>query len=204
MLTSRPPPELVELYLRARPPPGSCSRGRRVLTRRDRQGPAMGTRPRRHACRGACRTRGRARRQLRGIAPGPCTSKRQTFFETARTHLAYGSHLRRARQRIQAREQTAGRHRPSSTNLGAEPWSENGTQAKLAATGETARPGETRRPSTSSPLRNCRSRSGLPRAGPPGKPPRRYSSARKTIEHHLHNIYRKLAISSRRELNRGK
>ena len=39
--------------------------------------------------------------------------------------------------------------------------------------------GETRRPSTSSPLRNCRSRSGLPRAGPPGKPPRRYSSARK-------------------------
>ena len=58
-------------------------------------------------------------------------------FETARTRLAYGSRLRRARQRVRAREQLRAAI-DVFDHLGADPWSEM-ARAELAATGETAR-----------------------------------------------------------------
>ena len=58
-------------------------------------------------------------------------------FETARTRLAYGSRLRRSRQRARSREQlrAAIQH---FDDLGAGSWSKM-ARAELAATGETAR-----------------------------------------------------------------
>ncbi len=58
-------------------------------------------------------------------------------FETGRTHLAYGSRLRRERQRVRAREQLRAAV-DVFDRLGADPWSEM-ARAELAATGETAR-----------------------------------------------------------------
>ena len=58
-------------------------------------------------------------------------------FETGRTHLAFGSRLRRERQRIRAREQLRAAV-DVFDRLGADPWSEM-ARAELAATGETAR-----------------------------------------------------------------
>jgi DNA-binding CsgD family transcriptional regulator len=118
-------------------------------------------------------------------------------FETARTHLAYGSHLRRARQRVQAREQLRAAI-DIFDNLSAEPWSET-ARSELAATGETAR---RRDPATVNELTPQELQIALRVAE--GRTTRETAAALflspKTIEHHLHNVYRKLAISSRREL----
>ena len=118
-------------------------------------------------------------------------------FETARTHLAYGSHLRRARQRIQAREQLRAAI-DIFAPLGAEPWSET-ARSELAATGETAR---RRDPATLNELTPQELQIALRVAE--GRTTRETAAALflspKTIEYHLHNIYRKLAIRSRREL----
>ena len=118
-------------------------------------------------------------------------------FETARTHLAYGSHLRRARQRIQAREQLRAAI-DIFDPLGAEPWSET-ARSELAATGETAR---LRDPATLNELTPQELQIALRVAE--GRTTRETAAALflspKTIEYHLHNIYRKLAIRSRREL----
>lgn len=59
-------------------------------------------------------------------------------FEAARTRLAYGSQLRRARRRIQAREHLRAAIDIFDT-LGADPWSES-ARNELAATGETGPP----------------------------------------------------------------
>ena len=58
-------------------------------------------------------------------------------FETARTRLAYGARLRRARQRVRAREELRAALELFD-HLGASPWAELAS-AELAATGETAR-----------------------------------------------------------------
>src|SRR5205085_6372347 len=58
-------------------------------------------------------------------------------FELGRTHLAYGSSLRRIRKRVLAREQLRAALEIFD-RLGAYPWAEQAS-AELAATGETAR-----------------------------------------------------------------
>ena len=68
-------------------------------------------------------------------------------FETARTRLAYGARLRRARQRVRAREQLRAALTTFET-LGPSPWAD-AASAELAATGETSR---RRDPSTLSEL----------------------------------------------------
>jgi DNA-binding CsgD family transcriptional regulator len=118
-------------------------------------------------------------------------------FETARTQLAYGSYLRRARKRVQAREQLRAAIGIFDM-LGAGPWSEM-ARHELAATGETAR---RRNPAALDELTPQELQIALRVAA--GRTTRETAAALflspKTIEHHLHNIYRKLAISSRREL----
>ena len=118
-------------------------------------------------------------------------------YETARTRLAYGSRLRRARQRVRAREQLRAAI-DAFDHLGAEPWSEM-ARAELAATGETAR---RRDPVTLNQLTPQELQIAIRVGG--GLTTRETAAALflspKTIEYHLRNIYRKLAIGSRSEL----
>jgi DNA-binding CsgD family transcriptional regulator len=118
-------------------------------------------------------------------------------FETARTRLAYGGCLRRARKRTRAREQlrsAAG----TFERLGAQPWVRQ-ADAELAATGETAR---RRDVSTLDQLTPQELRvAGLLADG---MTTRETAAAifvsPKTVEYHLGHVYRKLAIHSREEL----
>lgn len=118
-------------------------------------------------------------------------------FEMARTHLAYGSRLRRARQRVSARLQL----RPAIEifdRLGAEPWN-NLARAELAATGETAR---RRDVSTVNDLTPQELQIALLLAE--RRTTREAGAALflspKTVEYHLRSIYRKLGVSSRDQL----
>jgi DNA-binding CsgD family transcriptional regulator len=189
-----PAPELVELYLR-------LGRPQEAAHAAEEYSRAATAKAQPWALARAARCRGLA---APGDVPGDSFEialalHQQTpdVFETARTHLAYGSHLRRARQRIQAREQLRAAI-DIFDNLGAEPWSET-ARSELAATGETAR---RRDPATLNELTPQELQIALRVAE--GRTTRETAAALflspKTIEHHLHNIYRKLAISSRREL----
>jgi DNA-binding CsgD family transcriptional regulator len=118
-------------------------------------------------------------------------------FEAGRTHLAYGARLRRERQRVRARE-----HLRAAVSvfdrLGADPWSD-AARAELAATGETAR---RRDATTLNDLTPQELQIALSLAD--GRTTRESAAALflspKTVEYHLHNVYRKLGIGSRSEL----
>jgi DNA-binding CsgD family transcriptional regulator len=118
-------------------------------------------------------------------------------FETARTHLAYGARLRRARQRVRAREQLRAAY-DAFHRLGASTWAKNAS-AELAATGETAR---RRDATTLDELTPQELQIALLLAQ--GKTTREAAAAvflsPKTVEYHLRHVYRKLGIRSREEL----
>lgn len=118
-------------------------------------------------------------------------------FEFGRTQLAYGGRLRRAGQRIRAREPLRAAI-DIFDHLGAVPWSDF-ARVELAATGETAR---RRDPSTLDELTPQELQISLLLAG--GKTTREAAAALflspKTIEYHLRNVYRKLDVRSRQEL----
>jgi DNA-binding CsgD family transcriptional regulator len=119
------------------------------------------------------------------------------LFEAARTRLAYGSRLRRSRQRVRAREQLRAAI-DIFDRLGAEPWSQF-SRAELAATGETARQ---RNPTTLYQLTPQELQIALLLAE--RRTTRETAAALflspKTVEYHLRSIYRKLGIGSRDEL----
>jgi DNA-binding CsgD family transcriptional regulator len=118
-------------------------------------------------------------------------------FEAARTQLAYGSRLRRARQRVQAREYLRAAHE-TFDRLGAARWADQAA-AELAASGEKAR---RRDVSTLDDLTPQELQIASLLAE--GKTTREAAAAvflsPKTIEYHLRHVYRKLGISSRAEL----
>jgi DNA-binding CsgD family transcriptional regulator len=118
-------------------------------------------------------------------------------FETARTQLAFGARLRRAGQRVRAREHLRAAH-DTFEQLGAVPWVEL-ARTELAATGETAR---RREPATLGELTPQELKIALLLAE--GKTTREAAAALflspKTIEYHLRNAYRKLNVRSREEL----
>jgi DNA-binding CsgD family transcriptional regulator/tetratricopeptide (TPR) repeat protein len=118
-------------------------------------------------------------------------------FETARTHLAYGSRLRRSRQRVRARVQLRSAV-AIFDRLGADPWSDL-ARAELLATGEqVARRGDAA--VTSLTPQELQVAVLLSK----GRTTRETAAALflspKTVEYHLRSIYRKLDISSRDEL----
>ena len=121
-------------------------------------------------------------------------------FETARTHLAYGERLRRARNRVLAREQLRGAL-DIFEHLGADPWADR-ARAELAATGETRR---RRDPATIDELTPQELQIALALAG--GKTTKETAAALflspKTVEYHLRHVYQKLGIHSREELARA-
>lgn len=116
-------------------------------------------------------------------------------FETARTRLAYGARLRRARRRVDARPHL---HAALETfeNLRAARWADLAA-IELGATGETIQrrtPGETLTPQELQ----------VSLLLAEGKTTREVAAALflspKTIEYHLRKVYTKLGIRSRAEL----
>jgi DNA-binding CsgD family transcriptional regulator len=118
-------------------------------------------------------------------------------FETARTQLAYGARLRRARKRVRAREQL-GAAAETFERLGARLWAEQ-ARAELAATGATARRRDASAIDELTPQE-------LRIAGmlADGKTTREAAAAifvsPKTVEYHLRHVYEKLGINSRTQL----
>ena len=189
-----PAPELVEIYLRL----GRYHDATEAAAEYDRGATAKGQ-P--WALARAARCRGLLAPQ---DSSGPhfeaaLTLHSQTpdAFETGRTHLAFGSRLRRERQRIRAREQLRAAVEVFD-RLGADPWS-GMARAELAATGETAR---RRDQATLSELTPQELQIALRLSA--GRTTREAAAALflspKTIEYHLRNIYRKLGVGSRSEL----
>ncbi len=121
-------------------------------------------------------------------------------FEAARTRLAYGERLRRARNRSRARTPLRAALE-TFERLGSRPWAER-TRAELAATGETVR---RRDPSTVDELTPQELQLALLLAA--GKTTRETAAAvflsPKTVEYHLRHIYLKLGINSRGQLARA-
>jgi DNA-binding CsgD family transcriptional regulator len=118
-------------------------------------------------------------------------------FEAARTRLAYGERLRRARNRVLAREQLRAAA-DTFEDLDARPWAER-ARTELAATGETRQP---RDASTIDVLTPQELQIALLLTG--GKTTRETAAALflspKTVEYHLRHIYQRLGIHSRDEL----
>jgi DNA-binding CsgD family transcriptional regulator len=121
-------------------------------------------------------------------------------FETARTRLAYGSRLRRARRRVDARAQLHAAL-DAFDRLGPTPWADL-ARIELAATGASAR---RRDPTTVDDLTAQELQIALLLSG--GKTTREAAAtlflSPKTIEYHLRSVYRKLGVNSRAALARA-
>jgi DNA-binding CsgD family transcriptional regulator len=120
-------------------------------------------------------------------------------FEHARTRLLFGEHLRRARQRAEARPHLRAALAVFE-RLGAQPWAER-ARGELRATGETAR---RRQPSTIDQLTPQELQ--IARFVGQGATNRDVASklflSPRTVEYHLHKVFTKLGIASRSELAR--
>ena len=118
-------------------------------------------------------------------------------FEQARTQLAYGARLRRARRRVRAREELRAALE-TFERLGARPWADQ-ADAELSATGETVR---RRDASTLDQLTPQELQ--IARLLADGRTTREAAAALfvspKTVEYHLRHVYMKLGIHSRDEL----
>jgi DNA-binding CsgD family transcriptional regulator len=188
--------DLAEVYIRI----GRLTEGITTLETLEREAASTG---RRLAHAGAARCRGLLagtrdfdepfHRALAWHDRVPCP------FERARTLLYFGERLRRARRRSEAREplrQALG----SFEALGAELWAER-ARRELRATGGTAR---RRTPLTLNDLTAQEHR--VARLVAEGATNREAAAALfvspKTIETHLHSVYRKLGVRSRVELGR--
>jgi DNA-binding CsgD family transcriptional regulator len=118
-------------------------------------------------------------------------------FEAARTRLAYGERLRRARNRVLAREQLRAAA-DVFERLDARPWADR-ARAELVATGETRR---RRDPDTVGELTPQEVQIALLLTG--GKTTRETAAtlflSPKTVEYHLRHVYQKLGVHSRDEL----
>jgi DNA-binding CsgD family transcriptional regulator len=120
-------------------------------------------------------------------------------FEAARTRLAFGQRLRRARNRLRAREQLRAAI-DTFDRLGAQPWGER-ARAELAATGETRRPRDAASIDDLTPQELQ-----VVLLLTSGKTTRETAAALflspKTVEYHLRHVYQRLGLHSRDELAR--
>ena len=121
-------------------------------------------------------------------------------YETARTQLARGAHLRRSRRRTQARPALR-EALATFEQLGAAPWAERAA-AELRATGETAvRRGDAAVTALTPQERQVAELLAT------GRTTREAAAALflspKTVEYHLRHVYLKLGIRSRQELSRA-
>jgi DNA-binding CsgD family transcriptional regulator len=118
-------------------------------------------------------------------------------FEAARTRLAYGERLRRARNRVRARDQLRAAVEIFE-RLDARPWAERAL-AELAATGETRRQRDARPIDELTPQELQ-----IALMITAGRTTRETAAALflspKTVEYHLRHVYQKLGIHSREAL----
>jgi DNA-binding CsgD family transcriptional regulator len=120
-------------------------------------------------------------------------------YDRARTHLAYGEHLRRARMRADARGHLrAALH--VFEGVGAAPWAER-ARAELRASGETVRRGD---PASSASLTPQELQ--IARIVAEGLSNRDVAAqlflSPRTVEYHLRKVFAKLGVRSRTELAR--
>jgi DNA-binding CsgD family transcriptional regulator len=120
-------------------------------------------------------------------------------FERARTELAYGGRLRRARRRADAREQL-GRALATFEELGAAAWARRARE-EIAASGvglprRTARPGDELSP------RELQVALAVAEGLTNREAAARLFLSEKTVERHLGSVYRKLGLRSRAQLAR--
>ncbi|MGE3288667.1 MAG: AAA family ATPase [Pseudonocardia sp.] len=119
--------------------------------------------------------------------------------DAARTRLALGEHLRRARRRVDARAELRGALTVLD-DVGAGPWAER-ARRELRASGETARRRDTTAETALTPQElqvAALVADGMSNREVAG---RLFVSPR-TVDFHLRNVFTKLAISSRGELTR--
>src|SRR5437899_2935498 len=117
--------------------------------------------------------------------------------ELARAHLVYGEWLRRANRRVDSREQLRTADQ-MFTEMGAGAFAER-TKRELLATGQRVRKRtvETRDDLTVQEAQVARlAREGVSNA----EIGERLFISRSTVEYHLHNVFTKLGISSRHQL----
>ena len=118
-------------------------------------------------------------------------------FERARTELAYGELLRRARRRVDARVHLEAAL-DTFENLGASPWAER-ARLELRASGQA-----TRRRDPSTLLQLTPQELQVARFVATGLPTREVAAqlflSPRTVEFHLRNVFAKLGISSRSQL----
>ena len=142
----------------------------------------------------------RATSRAASVAPSRSMQFAQNPFEAARTQLAYGERLRRSGRRIDAREQLRAAL-VVFERLGAAPWAER-ARAELRASGERLR---RRDPATRDELTPQEVQIAM--VVIEGKTNREVGAqlflSPKTVEWHLGNIYRKLAVRSRSQLMRA-
>lgn len=119
-----------------------------------------------------------------------------TPFQTARTMLAYGSRLHRARRRVEAREQLRAALEIFE-GLGADPWIQR-TNSELTASGGI------KREAVADPDELTAQEIRVARAVAEGATNKQVAATMflspKTIDFHLGRVYRKLGIHSRTEL----
>jgi len=126
--------------------------------------------------------------ELHGSRPVP--------FERARTLLAFGTRLHRARRRVEARQRLR-EGLETFERLGAEPWAER-TRAELRAAGAVKR-----RPAADPDeltAQEVRVAQAVARGATNREVAAELFLSPKTIEFHLGRVYRKLGIHSRTEL----
>jgi DNA-binding CsgD family transcriptional regulator len=185
-------PELVEAYARL----ARVDDARRIAGGYEQRARAKGQ-P--WALARAARARGLVEDEFESYFEAALDLHRATpdVFEAARTRLAYGARLRRARRRVRAREHLRAAIEAFDA-LGPTPWAEI-ARAELAASGETAR---RRDASTLDDLTPQELQIARLLAG--GMTTREAAAAvflsPKTIEYHLRSIYRKLDLNSRSAL----
>ena len=118
-------------------------------------------------------------------------------FERARTELAYGEALRRARRRTDARAPLR-RALESFERMGAEPWAARADR-ELRATGESSRRRDRSAVDSLTPQELTICRLVAEGLSNPEIAARLFLS-RRTIEYHLHKVFPKLGVASRVEL----
>lgn len=119
------------------------------------------------------------------------------LYEEARTHLAYGAALRRARRRAAARPQLRCALEQFE-RLGARPWADFAA-TELNATGEHVRRASERYQATLTP-QEIRISALLANGRTTKEAAAELFLSPKTIEYHLRRIYQKLGVNSRSEL----
>ena len=184
-------PDRVEAYCRA----GRIDDARRIAARLDAQARRSGVAP---ALALAARCEGLVGEgKFDAAFERACTLHEDAPFEAARTMLAWGSRLHRARRRGEARERLREAH-AAFERLGALPWAEQALAELRAAGGRRTRAVD-RDELTAQETRVARA---VARGATNREVAAELFLSPKTVEFHLRLVYRKLGVRSRTELAR--